>query len=203
MDFKQFLVSQGVSEDQATKITEAMPANKLFISSEENLDIRYAKAKTDLEQAKADLANANKLVSDLKKDNANVESLQKKVTEYETKMTQIETERAQERKTNAIKEALTKAGAIDVEYMSFKLGDVEVDKDGQIKDLESKVKQLKETNPSFFPQSTDLNTDKSKGGYKPIDTKLPNGKTTTLDISKMSVDEINANWDLIKAQSKK
>ena len=73
MNFKELLIAQGITEEQASKIIEAMPANKLYIASEENLDIRFNKAKTELEQAKADLSAANKLVEDLKKSNADVE----------------------------------------------------------------------------------------------------------------------------------
>lgn len=176
MNFKELLIAQGITEDQASKIIEAMPANKLYIASEENLDIRFNKAKTDLEQAKADLGAANKLVDDLKKTNVDAEALQKKVTEYEDNLKKIEGERAQERKSYAIKEALSKTGASDMEYLMFKLGDVEVDKDGNIKDLDNKIKSLKEAHPTFFPAPpADPAKDQTKGGYKPIDSKLPKG----------------------------
>lgn len=176
MNFKELLIAQGVTEEQANKIVESMPANKLYISSEENLDIRYKKTKEDLEQVKSDLANANKLVDDLKKTNVDAEALQKKVSEYEDNIKKIEGERAQERKSYAIKEALTKNGATDMEYLAFKLGDVELDKDGTIKDLDNKIKSLKEAHPTFFPAPpADPGKDQNKGGYKTIDNKLPKG----------------------------
>lgn len=204
MNLKELLIAQGVTEEIANKIIAEMPANKLFIASEENLDVRYSKAKEQLEQAKGDLKTATDLVATLKKENADVEALQTKIKEYEGKVTQLETERAEERKTNAIKEALTKAGVNDLDYMLFKLGAVEVDKDGNIVDLESKVKSLKETNPTFFASTEPTDPkDPPKGGYKPIDGKLPKGKVETLDVSTMSVDEINQNWDKIVAQNKK
>lgn len=176
MNLKELLIAQGVSEDQAGKIIEAMPANKLYIVGEENLDIRYEKAKKEIEQVKSDLTSANKLVDDLKKSNVDVEALQKKVTEYEDSVKKLETERAQERKSYAIKEALTKTGATDMEYLMFKLGDVEVEKDGTIKDLDNKIKSLKEAHPTFFPApNPEPGKDQNKGGYKPIDSKLPKG----------------------------
>ena len=176
MNFKELLIAQGITEEQASKIIEAMPANKLYIASEENLDIRFNKAKTELEQAKADLSAANKLVEDLKKSNADVEALQKQVKEYEDNVKKLETERVQERKTYAIKEALTKTGALDLDYLLFKLGDVELDKDGNIKDLDNKIKGLKEAHPTFFPAPpADPGKDQNKGGYKTIDNKLPKG----------------------------
>lgn len=202
MTFKEYLISKGLTDEQANTVVDGMPANKLYISSEENLDIRYSKLKADLEQAKGDLAAANKLVGDLKKDNANVEALQTKVIAYEAQVAKLEIERATERKSYAIKEALTKAGATDIDYLMFKLGDVELDKDGNIKDLDNKVKSLKETTPTFFKADDPKDPPPSKG-FKPIDTKLPNGNVTQLDVSKMTTDEINANWDAISAQNKK
>ena len=176
MNLKELLIAQGVTEDQASKIVEAMPANKLYISSEENLDIRFNKAKTDLDQAKADLSAANKLVEDLKKTNANVDTLQKQVKEYEDNVKRLETEREQDRKNYAIKEALAKTGALDLDYLQFKLGSVELDKDGNIKDLDNKIKGLKEAHPTFFPAPPAEPKDQNKGGYKPIDSKLPKGQ---------------------------
>lgn len=167
----------------------------------QSLQSKLTTAEDRVKTLEVDIDNASKLVSDLKKSNKDAEALQAQIKEYEDKVKGLETQRAQERKSFAIKEALTKAGATDIEYMMYKLGDIEVDKDGAIKDLESKVKQLKETNPSFFP--TQDPTEPPKGGYKPIDTKLPSGQTKQLDIANMTPAEINANWDVIKQQSKK
>src|SRR5699024_6806297 len=122
------------------------------------------------------LKEANETLEQLKKDNKDIEALQTKITEYETKATELEQELADERKTFTVKEALQSAGAQDVDYMIYKLGDVEVNKDGTIKDLENKVKALKEENPAFFV-TTDDDRDDSKeptppNGFRVIDNKL-------------------------------
>ena len=175
MKFKEFLIAQGASPEQADKIIAAMPENKYFLASEENLDIRYKKAKEDLERKNSDLEAANKLIEDLNKTKADAEAYEKKVSEYQAQVAKIEAERVEERKTYAIKEALTKAGATDIDYMIFKLGgQLEVEKDGTIKNLENKVKELKEANPSFFP-TADPQTPPAGGRYKPIDSKLQGG----------------------------
>ena len=198
MTFKEYLLSKGLSEEQATAIVSGMPENKLYLASEENLDERYTKLKSQKEQSDTDLDAANKLVTDLKRSNQDVEGLQTKITEYETKVQTLETERVAERKTYAIKEALAKEGVTDVEYMSYKLGDLEIDKDGKVKDLESKVKSLKEANPTFFGVDTTQSTDPKAPGYKVVDNKLDNsGKKTDFDLKNMSVDDINNNWDAI------
>lgn len=83
-----------------------------------------------------ELKTANETLTTLQKNNKDNEELQTKISEYETKMQQLESERAEERKTFTIKEALTKAGVADVDYMMFKLGQLETDKDGNVVDLD-------------------------------------------------------------------
>ena len=123
------------------------------------------------------LKAANSTLDTLKKSNKDAEDLQQKITDYEAKVQQLETERAEERKTYAIKEALQKEGVSDVEYMMFKLGQLEVDKDGNVVDLENKVKALKETNPTFFASET-KNNEPGAPGYQVVDNKLDNGQAS-------------------------
>ena len=177
MTFKEYLISTGLTEEQATKVEQGMPAQKLYLASEENLDTRYTKLKEQKEQLENDLNAANKLVGDLKKTNKDAEELQQKITDYEAKVQQLETERSEERKTYAIKEALQKEGVSDVEYMMFKLGKLEVDKDGNIVDLDNKVKALKETNPTFFASEAE-NNEPVAPGYQVVDSKLESGRNT-------------------------
>ena len=177
MTFKEYLISTGLTDEQATKVEQGMPAQKLYLASEENLDTRYTKLKEQKEQSENDLNAANKLVGDLKKTNKDAEDLQQKITDYEAKVQQLETERAEERKTYAIKEALQKEGVSDVEYMMFKLGKLEVDKDGNIVDLDNKVKALKETNPTFFASEAE-NSEPGAPGYQVVDNKLESGRST-------------------------
>ena len=177
MNFKEYLLSVGLTDEQATKVEQGMPAQKLYLASEENLDTRYTKLKEQKEQLENDLNAANKLVGDLKKTNKDAEELQQKITDYEAKVQQLETERSEERKTYAIKEALQKEGVSDVEYMMFKLGQLEVDKDGNIVDLDNKVKALKETNPTFFASEAE-NNEPGAPGYQVVDNKLESGRNT-------------------------
>ncbi len=177
MTFKEYLISTGLTEEQATKVEQDMPANKFYLATEENLDTRYTKLKEQKEQLENDLVTANKLVGDLKKTNKDAEELQQKITDYETKVQQLETERSEERKAYAIKEALQKEGVSDIEYMMFKLGKLEVDKDGNVVDLENKVKALKETNPTFFASET-KNNEPGAPGYQVLDNTLDNGRNT-------------------------
>lgn len=174
MSFKEYLVSTGVSEEQAQQIVDGMPEKDFHIASEEHLDVRFEKMKDKAEQLEVDLETANTLVTDLKKSNADVEGLQQKIDEYETTVATLESERADERKSFAIKEALTKQGVSDVDYMMFKLGDVETDDEGNLVDLDNKLKDLKEEHPTFF---ADAETDEpaDPNGFRVIDNKLDDG----------------------------
>ncbi|HJH00751.1 MAG TPA: phage scaffolding protein [Aerococcus urinaeequi] len=174
MTFKEYLISTGLTEEQATKVEQGMPEQNLYIANEENLDTRYAKLKEQKEQLESDLTTANKLVDDLKKSNKDTEDLQTKIDEYKTQMDQLKAERAEEQKQYAIKEALTKEGVTDIDYMLYKLGEVETDKDGNIVDLDNKVKALKESNPTFF--GTDDKPANEPAGYQVVDNGLDEGK---------------------------
>lgn len=174
MTFKEYLISTGLTEEQATKVEQGMPEQNLYIANEENLDTRYSKLKEQKEQLESDLTTANKLVDDLKKSNKDTEDLQTKIDEYKTQMDQLKSDRAEEQKQYAIKEALTKEGVKDIDYMLYKLGEVETDKDGNIVDLDNKVKALKESNPTFF--GTDDKPVNEPAGYQVVDNGLDEGK---------------------------
>ena len=174
MTFKEYLISTGLTEEQATKVEQGMPEQSLYIANEENLDTRYTKLKEQKEQLESDLTTANKLVDDLKKSNKDTEDLQTKIDEYKTQMDQLKSDRAEEQKQYAIKETLTKEGVKDIDYMLYKLGDVETDKDGNIVDLDNKVKALKESNPTFF--GTDDKPANEPAGYQVVDNGLDEGK---------------------------
>ncbi len=174
MTFKEYLISTGLTEEQATKVEQGMPEQNLYIANEENLDTRYSKLKEQKEQLESDLTTANKLVDDLKKSNKDTEDLQTKIDEYKTQMDQLKADRAEEQKQYAVKEALTKEGVKDIDYMLYKLGEVETDKEGNIVDLDNKVKALKESNPSFF--GSDDKPANEPAGYQVVDNGLDEGK---------------------------
>ena len=65
------------------EVQEEMKANKIFTASEENLDVRYGKLKTDHEGVTKQLGEANTLIEELKKANKGNEGIQQKVADYE------------------------------------------------------------------------------------------------------------------------
>lgn len=79
-----------------------------------------------------------------------VQTLTKRAEEAETKATALQGQLDQITIDNAVNEALTTAGATDLEYARFKLGEVTLTKDGKVKDLENKVKDLQTQIPTYF-----------------------------------------------------
>lgn len=172
MEWIKSILDKYRKEDGTVDIEKAMAEIKTEFP-------KNAVPKSEYNDKANQLKEANNTINQLKQNNQSNEDLQKKIQDYETKIKDLEKETAETKKTFALKEALTKAGATDVDYMLFKLGDVEVDKDGTIKDLENKVKALKEANPTFFETKTDDNQQQQQqpaGGYQVIDNKLDNGK---------------------------
>lgn len=86
MNFREYLESVGLSSEQVEAVLKGMPENKFYLASEENLDERYSKLKTQKEQAVSDLKTANTLIDELKTKSSNVEDLQKQIEQYKLKL---------------------------------------------------------------------------------------------------------------------
>ncbi len=130
----------------------------------------------ELEGVKEDLEEAKKTIENLEKANKDNESLQKEIESYKEKLENSEKERKAEAKSRMIEDALRGAKGKDLEYLKFKLGDIEVDKDGKLKDIDSKIKELQEKHPSFFETEDGGDTNKGGNGYKPLNNNLNDGK---------------------------
>lgn len=181
MNFKEYLISKGIAEDKVTEIVEGMPAEKLYLTDEENLKTRFEKLKEQKEQQDTELSNATKLVADLQKSVKDNEDATAKITQYQQEADAAKARQAEIEKTYALKDVLREAGAKDIDYMIFKLGDVELDDKGTLVDIENKVKSLKESNVDWFEsQETKPET---KPGFEVIDNKLETGKVSDIEQS--------------------
>lgn len=171
MEWIKAILDKHIGEDGVLNLEEAQKE----ISTEFP---KNAVPKSEFNTKIDDLKVANETIDTLQKENKDVETLQTTINDYKTQIEELETERAEERKTYAVKEALQGAGVSDVDYMMFKLGEVEVDEEGNIKDLESKVKELQEANPTFFTaaKEDDGTSNDNLGGFQVLDNKLDSGK---------------------------
>lgn len=167
MTLQEILKANGVVDDIVSKVLAAMKENKIYTASEENLDVRYGKLKTDHESVTKQLETANTTIADLKKANGNNEALQGKVTEYEQTIAQLQEQLKTAQIEAAAQLALRDAKVIDPDYMLFKLkekGELELDENGKIKGIDDKIAGLKTQFPTQF---------ESNGGKKTEEKKLP------------------------------
>ena len=170
MTITEILKAKGVGEDIINAVLEEMKANKIFTASEENLDIRYGKLKTDHETVVKERDEGKALIAELQKSNKGNEALQKQVAEYETKMVQIQAE-LEQTKVDADAQAQLLAGGAkpeDLDYLMFKLkekGQLERGDDGHVKGMDDKIAALKTQRPTSFNGENKKNI---------IENKLPN-----------------------------
>lgn len=169
MTLEEILKSQGLTDEQIKTITGEMKQNKIFTSSEENIDIRYGKLKQDFENLTTQHGESTKLIEQLKAGTKNSEELQGQITAYEGKMATIKTEYDQkvadleaklaaEQLNNAINLALRDAKCTDPDYLAFKLREKYKDElvlgeDGKIKGMDDKLAGLKTQFPGQFENS--------------------------------------------------
>lgn len=153
MTLEEILKAQNLTEEQIKAITTAMKAEKVYTASEENLDVRYAKLKTDHEGTTKQLGEANTLIEELKKSTKGNEDLQGKITTYESQVQQLQEELKQTKLESAVKVALLSEKAVDVDYLTFKLkekGELELDENDKIKGWDDKLAGLKTQFPTQF-----------------------------------------------------
>lgn len=103
-----------------------------------------------------ELKTANQTISDLKKDNADNEALQNTIKTHEDTIKSLQKKNDDMQKTYALKEALSKEGCTDPEYLIYKQGGLEkfsFDKDGKPLGVKELVEPMKADNPLLFPKN--------------------------------------------------
>ena len=115
------------------------------------------------------LTEANALIEQLKKSAKGDEALQTKISEYQIKVAELETELVKAKINAAVKVGLMSANAVDVDYLTYKLGEkgekLELDEQGNIKGWNDKISALKTQFPTMFTGPSDGAFD----GYRPIE----------------------------------
>lgn len=150
---------------------------------------KQAVPKTVFNEKSEQLRTANATIDELKnnskggqdnQDSQGNEELQTQLEKYKNRIAELE---AQE-KTNAMnyqaRSALEKAGISDVEYGLYLLGTLEADEQGNVKDLDNKINDLRASKPVFFKEEAQT----SSNGYKVEDTKLDDSKEAVSEFDK-------------------
>lgn len=138
----------------------------------------YEALNGQLNGKQTELETANALIEDLKKGNKSNDDLQSKISEYEGQVADLRTQLEETKLKSAVKVALMSENAVDVDYLTFKLNEsgetIELDENGNIKDWQDKISNLKTKFPKMFESG-------DSGGYKILgDNRLPNGGGETV-----------------------
>lgn len=187
MTLSEILKAKGIDDATVKGILDEMKTNKIFTAGEENLDIRYGKLKGEHDSKTAELAEAQKLIEELKKSTKGNEGLQKKISDYDAQVAQLQAELERTKIESAARVGLLSAGAVDVDYLLFKLmekGDLSLDDNGHISGWDDKLAALKTQIPAQFASAQQKTV---------LENKLPDAgdpkPLTKSDILKMPYSE--------------
>ena len=188
MNFTEVLKQNGLTDEQIVKIATEMKSNKIYLASEENLDVRYNKLKLESESNAQELAKSQALIAELQKGSKGNEELQLKIKEYEKENEKLRKSFEVQKVESALERALLEANVNDIDYVKFKLKEkgteFKLDDNGQLVNFKDALDALKIQLPNQF-KSNDV---------KVSEIKLPkneddNPSLTKGDILKKSYQE--------------
>ena len=187
MNFTEVLKALGLTDEQIVKISADMKSNKIYLASEENLDVRYNKLKLESEQNAQELAKSQALITELQKGNKGNEELQSKIKGYEDEIANLKKQNEEQKLESALDRVLIEANVQDVDYVKFKIKEkgvvLKLDDKGNLSGTKELIDDLKVQLPNQF----------TKNAQKINEIKLPqsdDNKGVTKDqFNKMSYQE--------------
>lgn len=175
-------------------------------AANEEIDKEFPKnavPKDQYNNVSTQLKTANDTLAELKEQTKDNPDIQKQLTEAKEAQEKAEKELTDFRTKATVTEKLREAGAKDVDYALYKLGNLETNKDGSIKDLDNKIKELQTNLPDYFEKQQEQQQQNPLDGFKRIGNDLPEGqasKPISMDrIEQMTPQEINENWEAVSA----
>lgn len=189
MTITEILKAKGIADDVIQGVLADMKANKIFTASEENLDVRYGKLKTDHEGVNKQLTEAQALIENLQKSTKGQEEAQQQIADYKAQNEKLLAELEQTKIEAEIKVGLLAEKALDVDYLTFELkkkGEIALDENGKIKGWEDKIAALKTQKPTFF---------ESSASKKIIENELPEGDTDAGNNPKTLEEALKAQYE--------
>ena len=158
MNFTEILKAQNLTDEQIVKISAEMKSNKIYLASEENLDVRYNKLKLESEQANQELAKSQALITELQKGNKGNEELQAKIKGYEDEIASLKKANETQRVESALDRVLLEANVQDVDYVKYKIKEkgteLKLDEQGNLTGIKDMLDALKVQLPNQFSNST-------------------------------------------------
>jgi hypothetical protein len=170
MTIADILKAKGISDELVQAVLDDMKTNSIYTASEENLDVRFNKLKTQNDSVNQQLTEANNLIAEMKKSTKGQEELQGKVTAYEQQIATLQAQLEETQIDADMHVALLAEGVKpdDIDYVMFKLkakGKLERGDDGKIRDMDDKIAALKTQLPAQFTGDKKKNI---------LENKLPN-----------------------------
>ena len=150
---------------------------------------KQAVPKTVFNEKSEQLRTANATIDELRnnskgsqdnQDSQGNEELQTQLEKYKNRIAELEAQEKMNAMNYQARSALEKAGISDVEYGLYLLGTLEADEQGNVKDLDSKINDLRTSKPVFFKDEAQP----SSNGYKVEDTKLDDSKEAVSEFDK-------------------
>ena len=189
MNFTEILKAQGLNDEQIVKISAEMKSNKIYLASEENLDVRYNKLKLESEQNAQELAKSQALITELQKGNKGNEELQAKVKGYEDEIANLKKTNEKQRVESALDRVLLEAQVQDVDYVKYKIKEkgteLKLDENGNLTGVKDMLDALKVQLPNQF-----INSNQQIKEIKLPTNENPNDKGITKEqYNKMSYQE--------------
>ena len=158
MNFTEILKAQGLTDEQIVNVSAEMKSNKIYLASEENLDVRYNKLKLESEQANQELAKSQALITELQKGNKGNEELQAKVKGYEDEIASLKKANETQRVESALDRVLLEANVQDVDYVKYKIKEkgteLKLDEQGNLTGIKDMLDALKVQLPNQFSNTT-------------------------------------------------
>lgn len=195
MTLAEILKAKGIDDAIIQEVQNEMKSNKIFTASEENLDVRYGKLKTEHDGKIAELTEAQNLIAELKKSNKGNEDLQGKIGAYETQVAQLQAELEQTKIESAVKVELLSSKALDVDYLTFKLkekGELTLDENGKVKGIDDMIAALKTQFPTQF---------ETVGQKNILENKLPENDPDNKVVTKEEFNKMGYNDRVALKQS--
>ena len=165
MTLREILTNAGIEENTIKTIETAMKANQVYITSEENADIRLRKNKAKIDKLESDLDDAVTKIEGFKDLENEKETLSKEVENLKKAATEKDFNIALE---SALKEAKVKnsklvKALLDNEKLTLK--------DGKLEGIEDQLKTIKEENDFLFEKIPGGVPDFSTGGKTNTESK--------------------------------
>jgi len=155
MNMKEFLQKQGIEEEKAQSVVDGMKENKMYITSEENLDERYNKLKTQKEDLETQITTKDDLINDMKTSTKSNDDMQTKISDYEGQIQTLQNQSQLQQKENAVDLALLKSGARNLKPVKalIDLEKIKVDDNG-VFGLDEQITSIKESDDYLFQSET-------------------------------------------------